>query len=92
MKKITILAIILATLAACAPQEKTAEQLSAEISKTKAKVNDLNTKLVDMEAQLAQIQEETPEAGTKVNVEFLQTQTFASYIKTSAFKDYPGSA
>ncbi|MEA1878657.1 MAG: efflux RND transporter periplasmic adaptor subunit [Bacteroidota bacterium] len=84
MKKIAILVITLALLAACTPQEKTAEELSVEISKTKAKVNDLNAKLVDMEAQLAVLQEETPEMGLKVNVEFLETQTFASYIKTSA--------
>lgn len=84
MKKIAILAIVLAILAACTPQEKTAQELSAEISKTKAKVNDLNAKLVDMEAQLAVLQEETSEMGLKVNVEFLKTQTFASYIKTSA--------
>ena len=84
MKKITTLAIILAVLASCAPQEKTAEELSAEISKTKAKVNDLNAKLIDLETQLAQIQEETPEMGTKVNVEFLKTQAFTSYVKTSA--------
>jgi len=84
MKKITTLAIILAVLVACVPQEKTAEELSAEISKTKAKVNDLNAKLIDLETQLAQIQEETPEMGTKVNVEFLKTQSFTSYIKTSA--------
>ncbi len=84
MKKTTIILIILAAITACAPQEKTAEQLSSEISKVRAKVSDLNTKLSDLEAQLANIQEAAPEAGTKVRVEFLQTSAFTSYINTSA--------
>jgi len=84
MKKLTILTITLVILAACAPQEKTAEDISAEISKTQTKVNDLNAKITDLESQLALLQEESPDTGTKVNVELLQTQTFASYINTSA--------
>lgn len=84
MKKIILITLAIATLGACAPKEQTAEQLAAEISKTKVKISDLNETLLSLEAQLAQIQETTPDAGSKVKVEMLQTKAFASFIKTSA--------
>lgn len=84
MKKLTIITLAIAILAACTPQEKTAEELVAEISKNRAKISDLNIKVADLETQLEQIQEAAPDTGIKVRASFLQIQTFASYINTSA--------
>ncbi len=84
MKKITILLTTIAVLAACAPKDKTAEQLTLEISKTRAQISDLNVKLTELENQLATFDQVEINSGIKVKVEGINTSTFESYINTSA--------
>ena len=93
MKRITIITIAAAALiTACAPQEKTAEQLTLDISKTKAKISELSTELNTLETQLAAFDQSEITSGIKVKVEGLTTTTFESFINTSAIVEAVNAA
>lgn len=84
MKKSALLIIAVTLLAACTPQEQTAEQVSQEIAKTRTQITDLNVKLSELEATLSSLQPEDASAGIPVTLSFIETSSFESYIRTSA--------
>lgn len=90
MNKIIAL-ILIVVLAACST-EKTAEQLNAEITKTRGKIAQLNQDLADMESQLAKMDTEDLEKGIAVVVDPLVKGNFASFISTSATVEAAKSA
>ncbi|MCD6347769.1 MAG: efflux RND transporter periplasmic adaptor subunit [Bacteroidales bacterium] len=84
MKKIIILTLTIAALAACTPKERTTDVVSAEITKTQGKIGTLNVKLGELENELAALQSDKTTAGIKVNAKMFQRKDFASYFTSPA--------
>ena len=81
MKNIAYILIII-LLASCSG-EKTAEQINAEITRTRGEIAQLNQELADLEQQLAGMNVENTEKGIPVVVDPLMASSFTSYITTS---------
>ncbi len=92
MKQLFIITILVAGFFACTPAERTAEQVTAEIGKTRGKIGDLNVKLTELEAELAAMQTEETQSGVKVKTEMVSVRDFSSYINTSAMVEAVNAA
>ena len=92
MKQILSLTVIITLLAACMPQERTSEQINAEIAKTHSKIGELNAQLKDLETELAAIQTEIQDNGIKVKAEMVSVRDFATYFNTSAMVEAVNAA
>jgi RND family efflux transporter MFP subunit len=67
----------------CTPKERTAEQVNAEVVKTRKQIADLSAKLTTLEAELAVKQPASVEKTTKVSVETVKKIHFSDYIQSN---------
>ena len=92
MKRLFIITLVAALVAACTPTERTAEEITAEITKTQGKIGTLNLKVADLEAELATIQTDDTNKGIKVKAEMVFKSSFSSYVSTSAMVEAVNAA
>ena len=84
MKKTSLILIVLALLASCAPKERNAEMISKEISDTRTQISELSAKLISLEAELEAMEPAGNEAGIKVETLAAMPQSFETYVDISA--------
>ncbi|MFA6126240.1 MAG: efflux RND transporter periplasmic adaptor subunit [Bacteroidales bacterium] len=84
MKKVIIpLVVLLSVIAFSCTQERTAEKISAEVTKTRKQITELSAKLTTLEAELAVKQPVKEEKITKVAVETVKKMNFSDFIQSS---------
>ena len=90
MKKITFL-VIIAILASCVP-ERTSDQVSVEISKTRNEIAKLNQKLETLEEELAGLTTGDNISGVKITAIPASTGNFTDFIQVSGTVEAVNSA
>jgi membrane fusion protein, multidrug efflux system len=84
MKKLVIpIVVSIGILAFSCSQERTADQISAEVTKTRKQITELSAKLSALEAELAVKQPVVESKITKVTVEDVKKVNFTDYIQSN---------
>jgi RND family efflux transporter MFP subunit len=84
MKKVIIPIVVIGLLlTACAPKERTVEQIAGEVAKTKSEIVKLTEQLTVLEAELAVKQPVKEEKVVKVGVESVKKIDFSDYIQSN---------
>jgi membrane fusion protein, multidrug efflux system len=84
MKKVIIPIMVMGLMiAGCAPKERTAEQISSEVAKTRSEILKLSVKLTALEAELALKQPVKEDKVVKVAVETVRKMNFSDYIQSN---------
>lgn len=83
MKKVLLPLVIIGMITFSCSHERTAEQISAEVAKTRNQITELNVKLAALEAELAVKQPAAVEKAIKISVETVKRSAFTDYIQSS---------
>jgi len=83
MKKLVIPIMLISVIAFSCSRERTVEQISADVTKTRKQITELSAKLTVFEKELAVKQPVKEEKITKVVVETVKKMTFNDYIQSS---------
>ena len=83
MKKVLIPIVVISLIAFSCSHERTAEQISGEVAKTRKQITELTVKLTALETELAVKQPVVAEKITRVSVETVRRTHFTDYIQSS---------
>jgi len=92
MKKIIIPIVLISLITFSCGREKTAEQINAEVTKTRKKITELTVRLSALETELAAKQPVKEEKLTKVVIETVNKMNFNDYIQSSGIVEAVKSA
>jgi len=83
MKKLLIPIVLMSLIAFSCSRERTVDQISADVAKTRKKISGLTVKLAALEAELAVKQPVQEVKVVKVAVETVRTMNFRDYIQAN---------